>query len=78
MQGCTLSRRVRELGLTILPMIHVVAWARKPGTGARDESPHKSRYVEADADSFGAAKEAVLAELADDWLVGSWRVEPAT
>lgn len=58
-------------------MIHVVAWARERGTGARDEPPRESRFIQVDADSFESAKEAVLAELADDWLVGSWRVEPA-
>lgn len=56
--------------------VHVVAYICQRGTGARNEPPRPSRYIEVDAEDYGAAQSAVRAQLPDGWLVGSWRVEP--
>ena len=57
--------------------IHVIAYVREKGTGARDEPPRQSRHIEVDADDYESAKAAVRRQLPDGWMVGSWRVEPS-
>ncbi len=56
--------------------VHVIAFVRQRGTGAKDEPPRPSRYIEVDANDYESAQVAIRNQLPDGWIVASWRVEP--
>lgn len=56
--------------------VHVVAYICQRGTGTRNEPPRPSRYIEVDAEDYGAAQSAVRAQLPEGWLVGARGATP--
>ncbi|MDN5764023.1 MAG: hypothetical protein L0H41_17130 [Microlunatus sp.] len=53
----------------------VHAHLRQASTGLRDAPEPERRHVQVDADTYEVARDRILADLPEGWIVASWRVE---
>lgn len=55
--------------------MNIHAHLREHSTGKRDASTPASRLVTVHAATYEAGRDQILRDLADGWLVASWRVD---